>query len=116
MNKTLALIPVVFAIFALMLSPAILSVSAEKGGNNNSKGDPQGCENGKGKDAEKNPNCNSVSCDPSNLDCDGDGIPNELDACPNLPNTHVISGQPDHDGDGVTDVAELLAGTDPCIA
>ncbi len=104
MNKSLALIPVAFAIFALMLTPAVMSVSADKGGNGKAQGSPQGCENGKGEDNVQNPNCNSIG------DSDGDGIPNNEDACPNMIPVRWEDGQPDHDGDGQLDIDDL----EPC--
>ncbi|NQV39166.1 MAG: hypothetical protein HQ505_01265 [Nitrosopumilus sp.] len=100
MNKTLALIPVVIAIFALMISPAVMFVSAEKGGNGQAQGDPKGCDNGKGKDDVKNPNCSDTN---TNVDTDGDGIPDSQDECPNEFPISWIQNKPDHDGDGIPD-------------
>ena len=96
MNKTLALIPVVFAIFALMLSPAVTSVSAEKGGNGKAQGNPQGCENNKGKDAAQNPNC-GVS---TGVDSDKDGI---SDADEIAAGNCLDPNNPDSDNDGWLD-------------
>ena len=101
MNKLLALMPVVFAIFALMLSPAVMSVSAEKGGNGSEKSNAQSCFNEKGKAPEKNPNCDgngNSGCGSDPLDCDSDGISDafENENCTEFDN-------PDTDGDGVWD-------------
>lgn len=99
-NKTLALIPLMVAMFALMLSPAVMSVSADKGGNDKAKGEPQGCDNEKGQDAIQNPNCNggNSGCGSDPLDCDGDGLSDEVEnqSCTDYDNA-------DSDGDGVPD-------------
>lgn len=55
-------------------------------------------------------------------DSDGDGLPDvvETDDCcqgfVDLTNTGTDPFDPDTDGDGVDDGAEILAGTDPCVA
>ena len=41
-----------------------------------------------------------------NNDCDGDGIPNSADNCPNIAN----HGQEDTDGDSVGDACDLYGG------
>ena len=72
MNKSLALIPVVFAIFALMLSPAVMSAYADTENNGRDKGTKtaNGCDNDKGKagDSKHNPNC-GPSAPLGNTDC-----------------------------------------------
>jgi len=50
-----------------LLSPNMSELFADKGGNGKSQGEPKGCDNNKGKDAIKNPNCsdstpNTVNC------------------------------------------------------
>lgn len=50
-----------------LLSPNMSELFADKGGNDKSQGEPKGCDNNKGKDAVKNPNCsdstpNTVNC------------------------------------------------------
>jgi hypothetical protein len=106
MNKIVALLPVVVAIFALMLSPAVMSVSAEKGGNDKAQGEPKGCDNGKGKDNINNPNCENGTV----ADFDNDGIPDSVE----IPHSCLLWDNPDTDGDGVWDGQEELDGTDPC--
>ncbi len=39
-------------------------------------------------------------------DTDNDGVPNAMDACPELPGTALLQGCPDQDGDGVADGAD----------
>ena len=83
-----------------LMSPFIVFDSfADKGGNDKAKGNPQGCDNDKGKDNQQNPNCNNTS-----LDSDQDGIPDNLDACPFQPvEWWTADLEPDHDGDGIAD-------------
>jgi outer membrane protein OmpA-like peptidoglycan-associated protein len=49
-----------------------------------------------------------VVFEPVIVDTDGDGIPDELDRCPNEAGTAELQGCPDRDGDGVADI------DDPC--
>ena len=109
MNKTLALLPLMVAIFALMLSPAVMSVSADKGGNDKAKGEPKGCGNDKGQDAIQNPNCDSTG---NATDTDGDGIDDIHDLCPNNPVGSGPQTNSDNDGDGVDNVDDSA----PCDA
>jgi hypothetical protein len=51
---------------------------------------------------------NALGCSPSDLDSDGDGVTDDMDAFPNDPNETL-----DSDGDGYGDNAEIEAGTDP---
>ena len=57
--------------------------------------------------------------DRSDSDVDGDGVPNELDLFPDDPNrsdrldASLSGAESDEDDDGVTDLEELLRGTDP---
>lgn len=44
-------------------------------------------------------------------DSDGDGVPNETDACPQQPGTALLQGCPDRDGDGVADAADTCPDT-----
>ena len=102
----------VFSLTGLLAPSAISDVYSEKGGNDKAKGNPQGCDNEKGKDATQNPNCDGTT--PGESDKDGDGIPDSEDACPNKrPNTWILE-EPDHDGDGIIDSEEIIAGTNPC--
>jgi hypothetical protein len=106
MNKTLALIPVMFAIFALMVSPAVMSVSADKDSSNGKGSDnahPNECGNSQGKAAQKNPNCGYDT----NLDSDRDGMTDAEEiaygGCLNI-------NDPDSDNDGLLDGSD----PDPC--
>ena len=97
-----------FLVFALtgLLAPSTMSdVFSDKGGNEKAQGDPQGCDNEKGKDAQQNPNCNGTS-PPGDIDTDGDGIPDSKDACPDTRPAQYIHGKPDHDGDGIIDAKD----------
>jgi outer membrane protein OmpA-like peptidoglycan-associated protein len=40
------------------------------------------------------------------MDQDGDGVPDELDQCPEEIGTKELAGCPDRDGDGITDIAD----------
>ncbi len=54
--------------------------------------------------------------DPTPMDSDGDGVPDEADACPNTPPGAPVdaTGCPlDSDGDGVFDYMDQCPGTDP---
>ena len=112
-----------FLAFALtgLLTSSISDSFADTENNGRDKGTKtaKGCDNGKGKASASNPNCGNgtgTGCDITTdlEDCDNDGIPNTIDACPNFTNIHFVNQQPDHDNDGVSDADELLNQTDPC--
>lgn len=42
-----------------------------------------------------------------NKDSDGDGIPNDLDLCPDIPGPKIFAGCPDTDGDGLEDTRDM---------
>ncbi len=109
MNKSLALIPVAFAIFALILFPAVMSVSADPDKSNGKGSDnthPNQCGNSNGKAAQKNPNCQD-DCDESNApiwyyDSDGDGHGTNSDTkqqCDKPAGNYVLLGDDCDDGD-----------------
>ena len=81
MNRSLALIPVAFAIFALMVSP-VVSADTDNDGRDNGPKKANGCEKGNGKasDAGHNPNCGEPII--GNTDCtylaDANITPDEL--------------------------------------
>ena len=50
-----------FSLTGLLAPSAMSDVFSDKGGNEKAKGNPQGCEDGKGKDATQNPNCDDSS-------------------------------------------------------
>jgi len=100
-----------FLAFSLtgMLTPSLVSDSfadTENPGRDQGKKTANGCDKGK---TQKNPNCGT------NGDSDRDGIPDSEDACPTFPPAQTSNGEPDHDGDGVTDSQEIFNGTDPCV-
>jgi len=97
-----------------LMSSDFIGAFAEKGGNGNSQGNPQGCDNGNGKDAAQNPNCGdggsepptwqcSVSSGDGSLDDDGDGVCNADDICgPSFSVGPHGQSDRDFDGDGVS--------------
>jgi len=112
--KSLHMILVLFSIASMFTSFGVYDVDAEHNGN----GKSMGCHNG---EAKNNPHCYETSPpdpDPSTCefgppDCDGDGIPDSEDACPNVYNDHTLDGKyPDHDNDGIPDFRDK----DPCPA
>ena len=111
MNKSLALIPVAFAIFALMVSPAVMSVSADPD-NSNGKGSanahPNDCSNSNGKAKQKNPNCTNSEPNPCGLDDDGNIFPDELASYLSIPiGDESTSGTAEY----LIHLAETAAGT-----
>ena len=64
--------------------------------------DKDGVSNKKDK-CHETPSQAKVDKDGCPLDSDGDGIPDYLDACPNVKGVASASGCPDRDGDGVAD-------------
>jgi len=95
MNKIILFAFLVFTITGL-LTPSIFSSSfassADAPGRDKGTKTANGCYNGT---AKNNPNCMT--------DTDGDGIPDDEDACIDLPNLYTANGLPDHDGDGLPD-------------
>ena len=104
--KNLHLVLVLFSIVSMFTSFGVYDVDATKYDNN---GNAKGCYNGNEKVKEKNPHCDNggsappTACGSDPNDCDGDGIPNSEDACPDFKNINSIRGYPDHDGDGKMD-------------
>ena len=94
--KSLHLILVLFAIASMFTSFGVYDVDATHNGN----GKAMGCSNG---EAKNNPHCDVTSQPSTELDSDGDGIPDSEDPCPNDNYTHTVNGKPDHDGDGIAD-------------
>lgn len=100
-------------ISGLFLASIGTEVFADKGGNGKAQGEPQGCDNGKGKDAVQNPNCSGVD-----RDSDGDGLTDaeEIALAENDPEKYgcLIADFPDwsedSDGDTILDGAD----SEPC--
>ena len=103
-------------ILTLMLSIVMVSglllvnigfgeVFAEKGGNKKAKGDPQGCDNGKGKDAAQNPNCGNGCIDEMwFLDNDGDlygGVLGQISCGSPGPGWTTVGGDCDDDNNTI---------------
>ena len=101
--KNLHLILVLFSIASMFTSFGVYDVDATKDDNN---GKANGCENGNGKVKEKNPHCEdngpapSTECGSDPDDCDGDGMPNSEDWCPEISIGDNKQKDSDWDGDG----------------
>jgi hypothetical protein len=115
--KSLHLILVLFSIASMFTSFGVYDVDATKDDNN---GKAKGCDNANdnSKVKEKNPNCDfaepppepcDVSADPTG-DCDGDGLDNTEDFCPDNSIGTNTQMPTDHDGDGVGNSIDI----DPC--
>ena len=107
--KSLHLILILFSIASMFTSFGVYDVdAAHDDKTKNAKSN--GCDNGT---AKNNPHCNETSPpdpepDPTTCvgptgDCDGDGIPDSEDVCPNDWNHYTVKGNPDHDDDGIPD-------------
>ena len=101
------LLSIVMVSGLFLSSIGVEAVFAEKGGEGKAQGDPKGCYNENGKDAEQNPNCVEGSGSGSGGECDqtddfdGDGICDADDFCPSQKVGDAGQTRQDKDGDGV---------------